>query len=89
MAITRSAKKAIRVSARKRIFNMRRAQEVRRSSKALEKAAAAHDGTKAQALLREAYAAVDKAVKRGVLTPQTAARRKARLAKIVRAAGNA
>jgi len=81
MAITKSAKKAIRSSARKRIFNLRRKEALRDSTKAFTKALAGKDKAEAQKLLSSAYAAIDKAKKRGVIKPNTAARKKSRLAR--------
>lgn len=86
MAITSSAKRAIRSQARKRIFNIRRKAAVHDTSKALTKALAAGDRATAEKLLPAAYQAVDKATKRGVLKANTAARKKSRLTRLVRAA---
>lgn len=80
MAITKSAKKAIRSSAKKRIFNLRRKDALRDASKSLLKALAANDAAGAEKLLPAAYAAIDKAQKRGVIKGNTAARKKSRLA---------
>jgi ribosomal protein S20 len=77
MAITTSAKKAIRSAARKRVYNLRRAEAMRAAGKVLAKAPSA-------AALATAYQAIDKAAKRGVLSKQAAGRRKARLAKLVK-----
>jgi ribosomal protein S20 len=77
MAITKSAKKAIRSAANKRVFNLRRAETMRAAGKALAKSPSA-------ASLAAAYQAVDKAAKRGVISRAAAARRKARLAKLVK-----
>lgn len=81
MAITTSAKKAIRVSERKRIFNVRRKKALHDAAKALDRALAAGDAAGAAKLLSAAYRAVDKAAKRGVLKGNAAARRKSQLAK--------
>lgn len=80
MAITSSAKKAIRASAKKRIFNLRRKDALRDTTKSLMKAIAAKDVAGAEKLLPTAYQAIDKAMKRGVIKGNTAARKKARLA---------
>ena len=81
MAITSSAKKANRASKRKAVFNMRRKRAMR---------AAVREFTDADSksgvsvtFLPKAYAAIDKAVKRGVIKKNTAARMKSRLAKRV------
>ena len=80
MAITTSAKKAARVSARKHIFNIRRKSALQGTSKLLEKALSSKDVSGAEKLLPLAYKAIDKAKKRGVIKARTAARRKSRLA---------
>jgi small subunit ribosomal protein S20 len=85
MAITSSAKKAIRVSEKKRIFNLRRKKALTDTGKALTKALAAGDKAGAAKLLPASYQAIDKAAKRGVIKANTAARKKARLARLVAA----
>lgn len=86
MAITSSAKKAIRASARKRVFNLRRKEALHDTTKAFMKAAAVKDASQAAKLLPAAYAAIDKATKRGTIKKNTAARKKSRLARVLRAA---
>lgn len=78
MAKTSSAKKAYRVEKRRRVFNLRRAKTMRDAVKDLQKSADA-------AKLPVAYQAIDKALKRGVIKKNTAARMKSRLAKRVAA----
>jgi small subunit ribosomal protein S20 len=80
MAITSSAKKAIRSSARKSVFNLRRKATLYKSTKAVRQAVTAKDAKKAAELLSTAYKAIDKAAKRGVIKANTAARKKSRLA---------
>lgn len=79
MAITKSAKKALRVAKRRRVFNARRKSALHDAEVSVRKALAGGEG--AAALLPSAYAAVDKAAKRGVISKNAAARKKARLAK--------
>ena len=86
MAITSSAKKAMRAAARKRIFNIRRKNVLHDTTKALTKAVAAGDNAGAAKLLPAAYKAVDKAAKHGVIKANTAARKKSRLARLLRVA---
>lgn len=86
MAITKSAKKADRGSKRKQVFNLRRKREMRDAVKDVTKAASA-DVAKATELLSGAYKAIDKAAKRGVIKANTAARKKANIAKVVAQAG--
>lgn len=77
MAIIKSAKKAIRGSARKRVFNLRRQQALRDIVKKFLKVPSAE-------LLPAAYQAIDKAEKRGIIKKNNAARKKSRLAKLVK-----
>ncbi len=83
MAITSSAKKAIRSSAKKRVFNLRRKDAMRDTTKALTKALGAKDVTEAKKLLPSVYAAIDKACKRGVIKSNTADRKKSRIAALL------
>ena len=88
MAITSSAKKAIRVSARKRIMNIRRKHVLLTAEKDVEKLIKAGNTKEAEKMLSIAYQAIDKAAKRGVIKDNTASRKKSRLvAAIKRAAG--
>ncbi len=68
-----NAKKALRVSARKRVINDRR----RRTMKVTVKSAKIE---KTPELLSLAYQAIDKAAKRGVIKKGAASRKKSRLA---------
>ncbi len=79
MPIIKSAKKALRSSMRKRVYNIRRQETLRSSIKAVSKAMAQGDRKGAEALMRDAFQAIDKAAKRGVIKTNTAARKKSRL----------
>lgn len=79
MAITRSAKKAHRQSLRKAAHNNARRSALRAALKG------AREATKGdQKALAAAYQAIDKAQKRGLIKKNTAARRKARVAKLLK-----
>jgi small subunit ribosomal protein S20 len=78
MAITKSAKKAHRAGLRKKVYNDARKKAV---SVALKGARLAQKGD--VAALAAAYKAIDKAAKRGIMTKNTAARRKAKVAKLL------
>ena len=80
MAITKGAKKAVRTSERKRVFNLRRTTIMRDLVKSVRKTVLAGDVAAAAALLPQTYQAIDKAAKRGVIKANTAARKKSRLA---------
>lgn len=86
MAITSSAKKAIRSSGRKHVFNLRRKDAMRDTTKSLTKALATKDIAAAEKLLPSAYATIDKAKKRGIIKSNTAARKKSRLALAIKKA---
>lgn len=88
MAITKSAKKAARASLRKRVFNQRRAGAMRSSIKEVRKLVSAKDVDTAKKNLSEAYKAIDKAMKKGVIKKNTAARKKSRLAQLVKKASS-
>jgi len=86
MAITSSAKKAIRSSSKKRVFNLRRKGALHDAAKSLTKALAAKDVKGAENLLSSAYKAIDKACKCGVIKSNTADRKKSRLAAAIKRA---
>ena len=81
MAITQNAKKAHRQAQRKRAMNITRKAAIRLTTKA---ARTAKKGD--TAALAAAYKAIDKALKRGIIKKNTAARRKANVAKLLKAA---
>ncbi len=83
MAITKSAKKAIRSSARKRVFNVRRKRAMH-DAVATSRKTAGMDKEKQMEALKAAYQAIDKAVKRGIIKKNAANRKKSRLAKLLK-----
>jgi small subunit ribosomal protein S20 len=87
MPITRSAKKAHRQSLRRQRFNAARKSAVSSAVKSLKKLAAQGDKKAAQKQMSLAQKALDKAVKTGALNKNTAARKKARLSKLVKKLG--
>lgn len=76
MAITKGAKKAHRQGLRKQAMNRVRKEAVRVATKAVRTAKKGDT-----AALAAAYKAIDKALKRGIIKKNTAARRKAKVAK--------
>ncbi len=84
MAITSSAKKAIRASARKRVLNIRRKRAIEAIVKDIRVAVAEKKSAELSALLSKAYAAVDKAAKSHFIHPNNAAHAKSRIAILVR-----
>ena len=78
MAITKGAKKALRQSKRKKAMNETRRRALRDALKGTR--AAQKGDTKA---IAAAYKAIDKAQKRGLIKKNTAARRKAKVARLL------
>lgn len=86
MAITSSAKKAHRQSIRRKKLNDSRRSALRGAIKAVRVSAQAGTAGKGDIkTLAEAYKAIDKAVKRGLMTKNTAARRKSKFARMLKA----
>ncbi len=87
MAITKGAKKAIRVSARKRVYNVRRKVVLHDAVKSLKITIAQGNTTDAASKMALAYQAIDKAAKRGIIKQNTANRKKSRLVAQLKKAG--
>lgn len=84
MSITKGAAKAHRASLHKRVFNMGRQEVMKDVVKTLRKTIADGNAKKAHELLRDAYQAIDKAAKRGIIKKNTAARKKSRLVTLIK-----
>ena len=83
MAITASAKKAIKRSNYLREVNLTYRISMRKAIKAVRKAA--HEkvqGKKMDTLIQSAYSAIDKAKKKNIIHKNNAARKKSRLMKL-------
>ena len=81
MAITKSAKKRIKSSERKRIFNLRRLRTMKDEIKNFRALVTKKDVEGAEKAVPTLYKAIDKAVKRGIIKKNNAARKKSRLIK--------
>ncbi len=79
MAITKSAKKRIRSSERKKVFNLRKIREMRKNVKDLNTLVQEKKKPEAEKLMSKVYKAIDKAAKKGVIKKNTASRKKSRL----------
>ena len=84
MPITSSAKKALRASKKKRVFNIRHKDAVADIIKKIEKLAVAKSAKEAMKLLPLAYKEIDKAAKTGFIKKNNAARKKSRLAALIK-----
>ncbi len=84
MPIIKSAKKALRQSNRKKVFNLRRKKKVEDSVKDIKKLLKEGKTKEANALLPKAYSALDKAAKGNTIKANTAARKKSRLNALIK-----
>lgn len=84
MPITKGAHKANRSSLRKRVFNVRRRRAMHDAVKDVRTLIATGNTAEAAKILPQAYQAIDKAAKRGVIKDNTAARKKSRLAAAIK-----
>lgn len=89
MPIIKSAKKALRGSEKKRIFNLRRKRNIKDVIKSIEKFISGGEVDKAEALLPEAYKALDKAAKENTIKKNNASRKKSRLSAFIKRAKEA
>lgn len=80
MANTSSAKKAIRVSSRKRKVNIAVKRSFREARVKVTKAVQSNKPAQAKKLLVDAYSKIDTAAKKGTIHKNTANRYKSRLA---------
>jgi small subunit ribosomal protein S20 len=84
MAITSSAKKALRSSKRKRVFNIRRRDAVSAITKEIKALVVAGKKAEAMNLLPTAYKEIDKAAKANFIKEGTADRKKSRLSALIK-----
>jgi len=83
MPITKSAKKALRQSHKRRLFNLGRLKKMRGLIKQSRKLIKQGQKDNALKILPETYKAIDKAAKRGIIKKNTASRKKSRLCKAI------
>lgn len=81
MAITKNAKKANRVSARRRVSNDASRRTMKEAVKEARKVVSEKNEKAMKEQIALAYKALDKAAKKGVIKKGTADRKKSRLAK--------
>ena len=78
MPITSSAKKALRASKKKHVFNVRRGNTIDKTLKAFRKLVANKNKAEAEKMLPLVYQALDKAAKTGQIKHNASARLKSR-----------
>ena len=81
MPITSSAKKALRASKKKQVFNLRRKEKMKDMIKQYKKLIDAKKADEAKKMLPLLQKAIDKSLKGGVIKGNNAARKKSRLMK--------
>ncbi len=86
MPIIKGAKKALRASDRKAVFNLRRKRVLKTEVKNIKDLIKEGKVAEAQKSLPAAYKALDKAAKMNSITKNHASRKKSRLAKAVKKA---
>jgi small subunit ribosomal protein S20 len=84
MAITSSAKKALRASKRKRVFNIRHRDASSEVVKQIKALVAKGNKSEAMKLLPQAYSEIDKSAKTHFIKPNAAARKKSRLSAMIK-----
>lgn len=84
MPIIKSAKKALRSSSKKRVYNLRRQKKVEIAVKDVKKLVAGKKGDEALKALSLVYKALDKAAKAGTIKKGAADRKKSRLAAFIK-----
>ena len=86
MPIIKSAKKALRASKRKRVFNTRKKDGVSKVVKQFKKLIAEKNIKDAEKMFPQIQKALDKATKTGLLKGNTSSRKKARLSAVLKRA---
>ena len=86
MPIIQSAKKALRSSKRKRMFNLKKKDQVSKSIKTLKKLVLEKKVKDAEKMFPQVQKILDKATKTGLLKANTAARKKSRLVAMMKRA---
>jgi len=86
MPITKSAKKALRNSGRKRVFNLRKKDLINKAVKNLKVLISKKDVEAISEQMKAVQKVLDKSVKTGLLKLNTASRKKSRLAAMIKKA---
>ncbi len=84
MPITTSAKKALRGSERKRVFNSKKKELINKAIKKVKLLIAGKKIKEAQAFMSEIQKILDKSVKTGLLKANTASRKKSRISAMIK-----
>jgi len=83
MPITKSVKKALRQSEKRRIRNLRQKKEMKKVLQKIQKLIAEKKTKEAKKLLPRLFKLLDKGAKAGLIKKNTAARKKSRITKLI------
>jgi len=83
MSITKSAKKALRQSLRRKVRNFQQKDKIKNLVKDVKDLISQKKIQEAKNLLPQIYKLLDKAAKTGLIKKNTAVRRKSRIAKVI------
>ncbi len=83
MPITKSAKKALRQSKRRKIRNVQRKEKIKSLLKEVKNLVSQKKIEGAKKLLPRVYESLDKAAKTGLIKKNTASRKKSRMARLI------
>lgn len=86
MPIIQSAKKALRSSKRKRVFNLKKKDQVSKSIKTLKKLVSEKKTKEAEKFFVNVQKALDKATKTGLIKKNASSRKKSRLVAMIKKA---
>ncbi|MFC1756844.1 30S ribosomal protein S20 [Patescibacteria group bacterium] len=84
MPITKSAKKSLRQSERRKVINIRKKRAMKGKLKEVSKLVSEKKKGVALKMVPETYKAIDKAAKTGIIKKNTASRKKSRLIKAIK-----
>jgi small subunit ribosomal protein S20 len=84
MPITTSAKKALRSSKRKHVFNMRKKSEIQKAVKEVKKLLVGKNAKEAEAMMPKVQKILDKAAKTGYIKKNAASRKKSRIVAMIK-----
>ena len=83
MPITKSAKKALRQSLRRKVRNVKNKTKIKSLIKKVKDLVSQKKIEEAKKLLPQVYKVLDKAAKEGLIKKNTASRKKSRIAKLI------
>ncbi|MFQ6049732.1 MAG: 30S ribosomal protein S20 [Candidatus Paceibacterales bacterium] len=83
MPITKSAKKALRQSKRRRVRNLQKMRKMKSLLKEVKNLISQKKTKEAKKLMPQVYKILDKAAKTGLIKKNTAARKKSRITKAI------